>query len=723
MIPSIPRPPHTWSAALREAVVKSAEVDIESLSPRVRQALEAVPAAPGSAPRRDSLEVASILGRLQAAEDVVIAGALVPLLDAAILDETQAVEIAGPVATTLARELRRIGGFGIPGRWSQGQGLRPEQAEGLRKLLVALAADVRLVLVRLALQLVRLRAAKTASREEQVRTALETREIYAPLASRLGVWQLKWELEDLAFRYAQPEDYRRIAGWLRATRAERETFIEDVRGELERTLRAAGIDAEISGRPKHIYSIWRKMERKRLPFERVMDVLAVRVKVATVADCYAALGLVHGRWQYIPGEFDDYIATPKENDYRSLHTAVVGPGNLPVEIQIRTHEMHAHAELGVAAHWQYKEGRRSEAAYQQKINWLRQLLSPGGRDDAEPDLLAALQSELFEDRVYALSPRGEVVDLPREATPLDFAYHVHTSLGHRCRGARVNGRMVPLDYRLSTGDTVEILPGRHPKPSRDWLVPQLGFLASARNRAKVRAWFRKQDEGENREQGRQMFEREIDRLGVRSVPLPEILRELELEDADALYLGLGSGEITLAQVAGAVQRRAERQPARPRTTRGATGAQPGGMVIDGVGDLLSSFARCCRPVPPEPVTGYITVGRGVSIHRASCATLLRLRDANPERVLAVDWGASTPERRFPVALAIHAFDRRGLVRDISSVLADEHVNIETMNTVTSPAENTADVDLHVSVQGLDELSRLLARLAALPNVISARRRG
>ena len=704
--------------------MKSVGIDIASLSPRVRQALEAMPISATSVARRRSLEIAAILGALRADDDVVLAGALVPLLDADVLAQALAGEIAGPTAVTLALELRRIGGLGVPGHWLHGHGLKPEQAEGLRKLLVALAADVRLVLVRLALQLARMRAVKTAPRDEQVRAALETREIYAPLASRLGIWQLKWELEDLSFRYAQPEDYRRIAGWLRATRAEREGYIEDVRTELNQSLTAAGITAEISGRPKHIYSIWRKMERKQLPFERVMDVLAVRVKVDTVADCYAALGLVHGSWQYIPGEFDDYIATPKENNYRSLHTAVIGPGSLPLEIQIRTHEMHDHAELGVAAHWQYKEGRRSEAGYQQKINWLRQLLSPGGRDDAEPDLLGALQSEIFEDRVYALSPRGEVIDLPRNATPLDFAYHVHSTLGHRCRGARVNGRMVPLDFKLSTGDTVEILPGKHAKPSRDWLVPQLGFLASARNRAKVRGWFRKLDEGENREQGRQMYEREIDRLGVRSVSLPEILRELNLDDAEALYLGLGSGEITVAQVAGAVQRRAPvREPARPRGTRGASGVQPGGMVVDGVGDLLSTFARCCRPVPPEPVSGYITVGRGVSIHRAACANLQRLRDAHPERVLSVDWGASGPDRRFPVAVAIHAFDRRGLVRDISSVLADEHVNIETMNTVTSAAENTADVDLRVSVHGLDELSRLLSRLSALPNVISARRRG
>jgi GTP pyrophosphokinase len=704
--------------------VKPAEFDIDSLSPRVRQALEQVRAEVQPEAWNRSREIAAILAGLRADDDVVLAGALVPLLGASAIDEAQAAQAFGEGSAQLARELRRVGGIGIPGSWRQGQGLKPEQAEGLRKLLLALAADVRLVLVRLALQLADLRAMKTAGREEQLRAALETREIYAPLASRLGVWQLKWELEDLAFRYAQPEDYRRIAGWLRATRGERERFIEDVRTRLERELSSAGIMAEISGRPKHIYSIWRKMERKRLVFDQVMDVLAVRIKVGTLADCYAALGMVHGLWQYIPGEFDDYIATPKDNNYRSLHTAVIGPGKLPLEIQIRTHEMHEHAELGVAAHWQYKEGRRSETSFQQKINWLRQLLEPGGREDTEPDLLTALQSEIFEDRVYALSPRGEVVDLPRGATPLDFAYHVHTSLGHRCRGARVNGRMVPLDFKLSTGDSVEILPGKQPKPSRDWLVPQLGFLASARNRAKVRGWFRKLDKGENREEGKQMFEREIDRLGVRAVPLPEILRELELVDADALYQGLGSGELTLAQVVGAIQRRAQaREPAKPRPSRATTTGKPAGMVIDGVGDLMSSFARCCRPVPPEQIAGYITVGRGVSIHRAGCANLLRLRDAQPQRVLAVDWGSPSADRRFPVAVAIHAFDRRGLVRDISSVLADERVSIDAMNSLTNAAENTADVDLRVSVQGLDELSRLLARLSALPNVISARRRG
>jgi GTP pyrophosphokinase len=455
-----------------------------------------------------------------------------------------------------------------------------------------------------------------------------------------------------------------------------------------------------------------------------MDVLAVRVIVDTIAECYAALGVVHGLWQYIPGEFDDYIATPKGNQYRSLHTAVVGPGQLPLEVQIRTREMHEHAELGVAAHWQYKEGRKAEASFQQKMVWLRQLLEPAPRDGAEPDLLAGLQAEVFEDRVFALSPKGEVVDLPRGATPLDFAYQVHTSLGHRCRGARVNGRMVTLDFKLSNGDTVEIIPSKQPHPSRDWLLPQLGFLASPRSRAKVRAWFRKQDESQNREQGRQMLERELDRLGVRAPPLPEILSDLGLANAEALYQGLGEGDITLAQVAGAVHRRLHEQQ---ETHRGPRLSKPGtsggaGMVIDGVGDLLSTIARCCRPVPPEGILGYITIGRGVSIHRADCPNLLRLQQVNPERVLTVDWGRPSEERTFPAAIVVDAYDRRGLVRDISAVLADEHISIEAMNTSTSAAENTATVEVTVKVHGLEELSRLLSRFSSLPSVIRARRR-
>jgi GTP pyrophosphokinase len=703
--------------------VKHAEIDIDRQSPQLQAAAAFLrDAAPPAAVDR-GLELAGVLAQLQADDELLLAGLLLPCLGSCEAQAERLAEVFGEPALRLVRELERVADSGIPPGWNPGEALKPAQAEGLRKLLLSLASDVRLVLLRLALQLVRLRHLKEAPPEEQQRAALETREIFAPLANRLGIWHVKWELEDLAFRYSQPEDYKRIAGWLRSKRAERERYIDDVRRDLARELDDAGVAAEISGRPKHIYSIWRKMQRKGLKFEQVMDVLAVRVQVATIADCYAALGIVHGLWPYIPGEFDDYIATPKENNYRSLHTAVIGPGRLPLEVQIRTREMHEHAELGVAAHWQYKEGRKAEASFQQKINWLRQLLEPSARTGTEPDLLDGLQAEIFEDRVYALSPRGEVVDLPRDATPLDFAYHVHTNLGHRCRGARVNGRMVTLDHRLANGDTVEIITGKQPNPSRDWLVPTLGYLASPRNRAKVRSWFRKLDEGQNREQGREMLERELDRLGVRAPPLPEILDELGLPNLDALYLGLGEGELTLAQVAGAVHRRLkEHEPPKPRTLKTTTAGQPTGMIIDGVGDLMSSFARCCRPVPPETIAGYITLGRGVSIHRADCANLLRLRDAQPRRVLDVDWGRPSPERTFPVGVVLHAFDRRALARDISSVLADEHIAITAMNMTTNPAENTATVDMTVTVHGLDELSRLLSRLASLPNVISARRR-
>ena len=705
--------------------MKPAEIDIHSLAPKVRAALEAVSVLAPNEHTLRSVELMAALAQLQADDDVLLAALLVPLRQGGLIEEPRALEIFGEPAMRLARELERVGDSGIPAEWNPGQHLRPEQAEGLRKLLLALASDVRLVLIRLALQLVRMRGMKSAPEAELRRAALETQEIYAPLANRLGIWQFKWELEDLAFRFSAPEEYKRIAGWLKSKRADREQYIDDVKRELSRELDKLSIHGEVTGRPKHIYSIWRKMQRKSLQFDQVMDVLAVRVMVDTIAECYAALGIVHGLWNYIPGEFDDYIATPKGNNYRSLHTAVIGPGRLPLEVQIRTREMHEHAELGIAAHWQYKEGRKVEASFQQKMVWLRQLLEPSQREGVEPDLLAGLQAEVFEDRVFALSPKGEVVDLPKGATPLDFAYQVHTSLGHRCRGARVNGRMVTLDFKLSNGDTVEIIPSKQPHPSRDWLLPQLGFLASPRSRAKVRAWFRKQDEQQNREQGRQMLERELDRLGVRAPPLPEILGDLGLANADALYQGLGEGDITLAQVAGAVHRRLhERQEVQrgPRLAKPDAGGGSAGMVIDGVGDLLSTIARCCRPVPPEEILGYITIGRGVSIHRATCSNLLRLRQVNPERVLTVDWGRPSEERTFPVGIVIDAYDRRGLVRDISGVLSDEHISIEAMNTVTNAAENTASVDVTVKVHGLEELSRLLARFSSLPNVIRARRR-
>jgi GTP pyrophosphokinase len=689
-----------------------------------RREASAWPAASGA--RERALALAEIVGTLAVDDAVVLAALALPLLESGAL-ASDAIEPFGEEALRLARALGGLGQFGLPAQWNPQDRLSGAQAETLRKMLLAIVTDPRLIVLRLADHLLALRRAKSAAPAEQRRLALEAREIYAPLANRLGVWQLKWELEDLAFRYLEPEDYRRIAAALKMRRSDRERYIEDVRGQLEQELTHAGIRAEVVGRPKHIHSIWRKMRQKQLAFEQVLDVRAVRVLVDTVADCYGALGVVHGLWRHIPGEFDDYIATPKDNAYRSLHTAVFGPGDEPLEVQVRTREMHEHAELGVAAHWKYKEGGARDAAYESKIKWVRQLLEPAD-DEVPGDFIDRVRAEIFEDRVYALSPRGDVIDLPQGATPLDFAYHVHTELGHRCRGAKVNGRIVPLTHRLANGEVVEIVTARVAQPSRDWLSPQLGFLVSPRSRAKVRSFFRKQDEERNRVQGRELLERELTRFGTHGVTLPELIGDLGFKTATDLYAALGNGDVNLAQVANALQRRvaASTNGAMPRAPKqvarvraGKTGASSG-IVVQGVGDLMSNFARCCRPVPPEPIVGYITQGRGVSIHRQSCASLLRMRSRQAERIIGVEWG-ERQDRLFAVEIAVHAFDRRGLVRDISAVLADEKISIEQMTTNTNARENTADVALRVGVHGLEELSRVLSRIGALPNVVRARR--
>ena len=667
--------------------------------------------------------IVEIVAELTNDEDILTGAMVFALLEAHALSPEKAEALAGPAAARIGTELLRLGSLNIAAPASGTVPLSGNQSEGLRKMLLAIVTDPRLVLIKLAAQLHKLRESRRAPDAERQQLAYETRQVYAPLANRLGVWQLKWQLEDWSFRYLEPDNYKRVAGWLAAKRGDRERYIQDVIAVLHAELGKAQIEADIAGRPKHIYSIWRKSQRKGLSFDQVYDVRAVRVLVATIADCYAALGIVHGLWPYIPGEFDDYIATPKDNSYRSLHTAVIGPGKLPLEIQIRTREMHEHAELGVAAHWRYKEGGRANPAYEQKIVWLRQLLEPGERQESDGDFLERVRSEVFEDRVYALSPRGEVIELQRGSTPLDFAYHVHTDLGHRCRGAKVNGRMVPLNTVLANGDQVEIVTGKQRNPSRDWLVPSHGFLASPRNRSKVRAWFRKLDEDQNRQQGKQILERELQRLAIHSVTLPELIGEFNFTTADQLYLAIGEGDINVAQISGAVQRRARPQELpSPVSRRPAVSAkETSGITIEGVGDLLSTFARCCGPVPPESIAGYITMGRGVSIHREDCASFRRLRASHPERVIAVEWGKQG-ERAFPIDVTVRAYDRRGLVRDISAVLADSKINIQAMNVATDEREGMAEIGLRITVRDLEELSRVLSRIQGLPNIVSARRK-
>jgi GTP pyrophosphokinase len=731
MIATALRPAHEPRSP--EALRSNPETPVETshpCPPEVRDAIASARAAlehaiGGAVDLGHASEAALIMGALTDSAELGQALLARAVLSGALLSAERAALIVGAGAAATAQALQRLGALGLPRDWSPAQGLDTRQTETLRKMLLAVVSDPRLVLARLAEELVGLRHARGLGTAERERRALEARAVYAPLANRLGVWQLKWELEDLAFRYLEPEEYRRVAAALNERRADREHYIEALCAELRTLLGAAGVGAEVYGRPKHIYSIYRKMQRKQLAFEQLFDVRAVRVVVSAVPACYAALGIVHGRWPYIPGEFDDYIATPKGNGYRSIHTAVIGPQGRSVEVQIRTGDMHEHAELGVAAHWNYKEGGAADLQYQRKIEWVRRLLEPpdGAGADADRDLLEGMRSELFEDRVYVLTPKGEVIDLPRGATPLDFAYNVHTSLGHRCRGAKANGRIVPLTHALANGEVVEIITGKLEAPSRDWLAPELGFLASARNRAKVRAWFRKQDAGDNRAAGARLAERELARIGARPEQLAALAHELKARDTDQLHELLGEGEITVTQLMHAAARLLQppRAPAaRPARTAGR-GRRASPVEIEGVGDLPVTLARCCAPLRPQPITGYVTLGRGVTVHRSSCASFARMSALKPDRVLQVDW-AAVENGALGVELGVSAYDRRGLLRDLTDVLAVERLNIDAVTSRTDPDSGIASFVLGVAVSDLEQLARVLRRLAAVPNVIEARRR-
>jgi GTP pyrophosphokinase len=687
----------------------------------VRRYLAGLPEKRGLADaRREGEQVAAIIEPLGLPGAIVAAVHAYPLVREGLIGSKQLQNSTLEPISRYIIGLEQLDQFSLPGNWQPGEALALQQSEALRKMLLAVVSDVRLVLVRIAQQLLWLRNARDQGPAVQQNLAVETREIFAPLANRLGVWQLKWELEDYAFRYLEPDTYRDIASALKEKRVEREHFIEAVKAELQAELARHSIKADISGRPKHIYSIWRKMQRKNRGLDALYDIRAVRILVDDVKECYAALGIVHNCWPYIPGEFDDYIANPKDNDYRSLHTAVIGPEGKTVEIQIRSHDMHKHAELGVAAHWRYKEGGTAPAAFDQKIRFLRQLLEP---TDEGADLLEQIRDDFFEDRVYAVSPKGDIVELPANATPLDFAYHVHTQVGHRCRGAKVNGRIVPLTHRVQNGDKVEIITGGQAQPSRDWLSPKLGYIASARSRAKVRNWFRHQDRDQHLRQGREILDRELARLNEKNVATDDIARKLKQKDTNALCISLGAGDLTSASIATALQNLKPTDPPllKPRRQSRRKTSKPDAPKVAGVGDLLCNFARCCRPVPPELIVGYITQGRGVTIHRQDCGNFLGLQKRSPERVLETSWGKSNAAS-YPVDLSLHAFDRSGLIRDISAVLADEEANVLDIETHTDKKSMQVIMDLRVEIRDLPTLSSAMNRLEQLPNVVSVRRK-
>jgi GTP pyrophosphokinase len=602
-------------------------------------------------------------------------------------------------------------------------------AEGLRRLLLAIIRDLRVVPILLSVQLVRLRQAARAPVDEQRALAELTADIHAPLANRLGIWQLKWELEDLSFRFLQPETYQRIARLLDEKRTGRESFIEEAKRKVRDALAAAGIDGEVAGRPKHIFSIWKKMQRKNLPFSELYDIRAIRVLVADVADCYAALGVVHQLWAPVPSEFDDYIAKPKGNDYRSLHTAVIGPEGQTLEVQIRSREMHEHAELGVAAHWRYKEGKSAgsgaTANFERKVAWMRQLLESRDSDDAR-GLLAGFNTELVEDRVYLLTPKGEVVDLPHGGTVLDFAYHVHTEVGHRCRGAKVNGRMVPLNFRPSSGDRVEIMTSKTGEPRRDWLQANNGFLASGRARDKVRAWFHRVDRERNLQAGREMLEKELRRVALLNADLTPVLAKFQLAGLEDLHLALALGDIGPSQISRALHDHAQAQQPKeipkpaPTRRKADTGQQ---FTVEGVGNLMMQLARCCQPVPGDGIVGYLTRGRGVSIHRDSCASAQRLLATQPERFLPVNWGDSLSKSRYEVNVQVRAYDRKWLLKDLTNLVAQSDVSILSIRSQLDSASGQAELGLALKVSDYQQLSELLARLNAVPGVQDARRLG
>lgn len=605
---------------------------------------------------------------------------------------------------------------------------RQLELEYFRRMLMTVGDDVRVVLIKLADRLHNMRTLGHMPPDRQVQKARETMEIFAPLANRLGIWQLKWELEDLAFRYLENDAYRAIANNLDERRADREAYMEHMVGCLRAELANNGIhDADVSGRPKHIYSIYKKMVRKDVPFREVYDVRAIRVIVDTIPQCYQVLGIVHNRWRPIPGEFDDYIASPKDNFYQSLHTAVLDERGRTLEVQIRTWDMHEHAEYGVAAHWRYKEGNAAtDAKFNDRISYFRRLMEMGldGNEDAKT-FMENMKSQVFENRVYAFTPKGDIIDLPQGATPIDFAYHVHTEIGHRCRGAKVQGKLVSLNYELNIGDQVDIITAKRGGPSLDWLNPDLGYVKTNRARTKIRQWFRKQNRDNNISSGRALLDHEMKKLGVNTtMTFESVARLFEFDHLEDFFAAIGAGDINAAQIDGRILDRTQeleraKMVVKPKPSMRIR-PKPGtnGVQVLGAGGFLVTLGRCCQPVVGEDIIGFITRGRGITVHRTDCPNVIST--AEPERLIEVSWSGEDDKQCYTVHVEIIAFDREGLMRDISSAIAEERINMSTVNVATQ--HDIATFNVTMELKHLQQLTRVLGRVASIPSVVEARRR-
>jgi RelA/SpoT family (p)ppGpp synthetase len=690
----------------------------------------------GEAYMTHPIAVTTILAELNLDADTLSASLLHDVAEDTEFSIEYLEEQFGPVIAKLVdgvTKLKRINELSKVKNSSSGDrtsSMSDAKAESLRKMFLAMVDDIRVVLIKLADRLHNMRTLESQPTHKRKRIARETLDVFAPLANRLGIWQMKWELEDLSFRYVQPETYRELADFVDHKRSAREKWVTKTEEELKTALKEAGVQAEISGRPKHIYSIWKKMQRKGVDFSQIYDIHGFRVIVETEAQCYAALGVVHTLWRPIPGEFDDYIANPKDNMYRSLHTAVLSPDNgRPMEVQIRTKEMHRIAELGIAAHWSYKENRVHDKSFQQKINWLRQLMEWRHDVTDANAFMDGMMSDVFNDRVYVFTPKGDVIDLPAGATPIDLAYAIHTELGHRCRGANVNGQLKPLDYKLKTGDQVSVVTAKRGGPSRDWLNPNLEYVATQRARSKIRTWLRRQNRDDNIQRGRHLLEKELKRLSI-TESFESVMKLFNNYDkVDDFLAAIGYGEINSQHIAQKLLDK-ERQDQQEEEWRkglklkdtSSKRVATGSFQVQGVDGLLTHLGRCCNPVPGDQIVGYVTRGRGITVHRKTCPNVAdTFRKGREKQLIDVQW-KTQQEQTFPVKIQVSAYDRAGLVRDVASLVADDHINMLSIEALTGQKNNIAIINATLEIEDASQLTRILTKIDRLPNVIEVRRK-
>ncbi|WP_159654919.1 GTP diphosphokinase [Vibrio atypicus] len=680
-------------------------------------------------------EMIEILITLSMDKATLVAALLFPLVSSGAYAREQFEEDFGKETVKLIDGVEEMAALGQLNVTMEGSAAST-QVDNVRRMLLAMVDDFRCVIIKLAERIANLVEVKKAPDEVRQAAAKECANIYAPLANRLGIGQLKWEIEDYAFRYQQPDTYKQIAKQLSERRIVREQYITDFVDDLSQEMSASGINAEVSGRPKHIYSIWRKMQKKSLAFDELFDVRAVRIIADKLQDCYAALGMVHTKYKHLPSEFDDYVANPKPNGYQSIHTVILGPEGKTIEIQIRTKDMHEDSELGVAAHWKYKEGGSGRSGYDEKITWLRKLLDWQEEMSDSGEMLDEVRSQVFDDRVYAFTPRGDVVDLPMGATPLDFAYHIHSMVGHRCIGAKVAGRIVPFTHKLQMGDQVEIITQKEPNPSRDWLNPSTGFVTSGRARAKINAWFRKQSREKNLEAGREILEQELSKIGATLKDAEQYgLKRFNMNTPDELYVGVGSGDLRINQIINhinalvnkptaeeedkqALEKLQEAENKAPALSRPKKDA----VVVEGVDNLMTHLARCCQPIPGDEIAGYITQGRGISVHRADCEQLEELRHHAAERIIDTVWGSGFVGS-YILTVRVEAMERSGLLKDITTLFANEKIKVTSMKSRVDYRKQLSIMDFDLEVTNLEVFSRVSKRVEQIKDVMSVKRLG